>query len=123
MRDCTSAEVTAEVGLALCDAMAAWRSEDFARAVADLSPVRSKVQRIGGSHAQRDLVTQILMASAIGAGRYDLAREALTERVVAHPNNLETWRLYAGVLEQLGDGSAAGARTRATVLAGHTAAV
>jgi tetratricopeptide (TPR) repeat protein len=115
---CTTAQVTAEVGQALCGAMVAWRTEDFARAVGHLAPARSKMQRIGGSHTQRDLITQILIASSIGAGRLDFARGILAERVALRPNNCETWRLYASVLEQLGDGgAAAGARARAVELA------
>ena len=73
----TSARVTAEVGRTLCEAMVAWRAEDFGRVVALLEPVREKVVRIGGSHAQRRLVTQILAASAKQAGRADLARAIL----------------------------------------------
>lgn len=115
---CTTAQVTAEVGHALCEAMVAWREEDFARAVASLAPARSRMHRIGGSHTQRDLITQILVAAAIGAGRVDLARAVLAERAALRPNNFQTWQLYASVLEQSGDaGAAAGARARVVELA------
>jgi tetratricopeptide (TPR) repeat protein len=115
---CTTAQVTAEVGHALCDAMVAWRKENFARAVACLAPACSRLQRIGGSHTQRDLITQIFVAAAIGAGRFDLARGILAERTALRQNSFQTWRLYASVLEHSGDASAAtAARARAAELA------
>ena len=48
-------------------------------------PIRYKVIRIGGSHAQRDLVTQTLIAAAERAGETNLARALLAERVAVRP--------------------------------------
>lgn len=76
----TTARVTAEVGSTLCEALVAWRAQDFERVVAALTPVRAKMSRIGGSHAQRDLITQVLTASANAAGRTDVARAILTAK-------------------------------------------
>lgn len=113
----TTARVTAEVGLALCGAIVAWRSEDFSSAADSLASLRATTQRIGGSHTQRDLIAQILVAAAIGAGRLDFARGLLGERTERRPNNYESWRLYAGVLEGLGERDAgAAAQARATAL-------
>ena len=59
----TTARVTAEVGMPLCEAMAAWRAGDLAQVKTKLGAVRDRVIRVGGSHTQRDLFTQILAAA------------------------------------------------------------
>lgn len=58
----TTARVAAEVGLPICEAIVAWRSGDLEGAKRMLDPHRDHVIRIGGSHTQRDLFTQILAA-------------------------------------------------------------
>lgn len=114
----TIAQVTAEIGATLCEALARWKTGDFARVVDDLAPVRSRIQRIGGSHTQRDLFTQILIAAAMRSGRLPLARALLAERSALRPHNPEAWRLYADVLGQLGDaGPAARAQATSSALA------
>ena len=60
----TTAEVTRYVGLALCEAIAAHRAGDHARAVARLGPLRQRLQAIGGSHTQRDVFEQLLADAA-----------------------------------------------------------
>ncbi len=56
------------------------------RRVIDLIlPVRYKVIRIGGSHAQRDLVTQTLIAAADRVGETNLTRALLAERLAVRP--------------------------------------
>ena len=110
----TQAHVLAGVGLPLCEAMLAWRQRDFARAVGLLEPLRYRLYRVGGSHAQRDVFTQLLIDCAIRAGKLSLARALLAERVALRPGNLTGWRRYAGVLERLGDAAgAARAQTQA----------
>ena len=64
----------------------AWRSRDHARVVQRLAPVRGELWRIGGSHAQRDLFTLILLDSAIRAGNPALARTLRAERAALRPN-------------------------------------
>ncbi|MBI4207094.1 MAG: hypothetical protein HY527_18890 [Betaproteobacteria bacterium] len=116
--DQTTAQVAAEIGEALCEALVFWKRGDFGRVVAELAPMRSRLQRIGGSHTQRDLFTQILIVAAMRAGRLPLARALLAERCALRPHNPEAWRLYADVLGQLGDaGPAARARATSSALA------
>lgn len=95
----TQAVVMGEVGLALGEAALAHRQRDFARALDLLLPVRRAIRRIGGSHAQRDLFAQLVIDSAVKAGRYEVARELLGERLAARPQNawaLDQLRLVEG---------------------------
>ncbi|HEX4194476.1 MAG TPA: tetratricopeptide repeat protein, partial [Stellaceae bacterium] len=86
-REETEAAVMREVGLALGDAVLAHRGGDYARATDLLWPLHESFHRIGGSHAQRDLFTKLLIDSAMRAGRAEMARGLLSERLTARPDN------------------------------------
>ncbi|MGO8799720.1 MAG: tetratricopeptide repeat protein [Roseiarcus sp.] len=86
-------EITVDVGRRLVDGALAFAEGDYARAVQSILPARYKVIRIGGSHAQRDLVTQTLIAAAERAGRTNLARALLAERLAVRPTE-RTRRAY-----------------------------
>jgi tetratricopeptide (TPR) repeat protein len=94
----TTAAVAAEVGADLCAGVVAYRAGDFAAAVDHLAPLRARLPRIGGSHAQRDLFTQILVDAATRAGRREVARAVLAERAAARPGQ----RFYRSRLAALG---------------------
>ncbi|MGA2043510.1 MAG: tetratricopeptide repeat protein [Roseiarcus sp.] len=78
-------EITADVGRRLVDGALAFAEGDYARAVERILPVRYKAIRIGGSHAQRDLLTQTLIAAAERSGQTRLARALLAERLATRP--------------------------------------
>ena len=101
----------------LAFAVGAFAQGDHAAAVDLLLPCRYEIWRIGGSHAQRDLFTQTLIAAALGAQRWPLARALLAERLALKPASASSWRQYGEVLAKLGDGPAAeAARIEATRL-------
>jgi tetratricopeptide (TPR) repeat protein len=77
--------LTAEVGRRLIDGVLAFADGDYARAVEAILPVRYEAIRIGGSHAQRDVVNQTLIAAAERSGQWGLARALLAERVAIRP--------------------------------------
>lgn len=77
--------VTAEVGRTLIDGVLRFADGDYAGAVEAILPVRYEAFRIGGSHAQRDLVNQTLIAAAERAGRWNLARALHAERAALRP--------------------------------------
>jgi hypothetical protein len=77
--------LTAEVGRRLIDGVLAFAGGDYGRAVEAILPIRYEAIRIGGSHAQRDLVNQTLIAAAERAGQWSLARALLAERAAARP--------------------------------------
>lgn len=82
----TTARVNASVGRALCEAAVAWRAKDHARVVARLAPVRERLWRIGGSHAQRDLFTLLLLDSALKTDEHALAKTLRAGRAALRPN-------------------------------------
>jgi hypothetical protein len=84
----TEAAIMRDVGIALAEAMLAWRDGDAGRAVDLLWPVRHRIRRIGGSHAQRDVFDQTLVTAALQAGRLPLARALVSERLQRKPTGL-----------------------------------
>ena len=84
--DCQAA-VLSTVGLAIVDALIAFGRGRYAAAARRLAPHRDAIQRIGGSHAQRDVFNQLLIESALRAGNGTLTRELLTARATRRPGN------------------------------------
>ena len=77
--------MTAEVGRRLIDGALAFADGDYAQAVEAILPVRHEAVRIGGSHAQRDIVNLTLIAAAERSGQWRLARALLAERAGVRP--------------------------------------
>jgi hypothetical protein len=86
-------EVTVEVGRRLIDGALSFAEGDYAAAVEAILPVRYHAIRIGGSHAQRDIVNQTLIAAAERSQQWRLARALLAERVAIRPT-ARTRRAY-----------------------------
>jgi hypothetical protein len=115
--DTTEGPIFRAVGLPLCEAIAAYGRGDYGAAVDLLAPVRREVYRIGGSHAQRDLFFRLLVAAALRAERYRLARALVAERNALNPRSAWGWKRAAAALEGLGETQeAAAARRRAEEL-------
>jgi tetratricopeptide (TPR) repeat protein len=83
-----------EVGLPLMRGLLALARGDADAAAELIYPVRAQAQRLGGSHAQRDLIDQTLLAAAAASGhqrgghglnRQALGRALLNERMLAKP--------------------------------------
>ena len=64
---------------------ASLRRRRDAEAIEAILPVRYEAHRIGGSHAQRDIVTLTLIAAAERSGQWRLARALLAERAALRP--------------------------------------
>jgi tetratricopeptide (TPR) repeat protein len=84
-------QVTSEIGRRLVDGMLAFATSDYGRAVEAILPVRNDAARIGGSHAQRDVINLTLIAAAQRSGQRSLERALLAERGRSAPN-LQRWR-------------------------------
>lgn len=65
---------------AVSQAFAAFERRDFAAAIDALEPIADALERIGGSHAQLDLVRFTLLKAYLGADRPDDARRTLNLR-------------------------------------------
>ncbi len=61
-------------------AFAAFERRDFAATIDALEPIADDLERIGGSHAQLDLVRFTLLKAYLGAERQDEARRLLSAR-------------------------------------------
>lgn len=77
--------VAREVGLPLMRGLLAFAHGDADAAVAALHSARGQAQRIGGSHAQRDLIDQTLLAASVRASHRHVGRALLNERRLAKP--------------------------------------
>jgi tetratricopeptide (TPR) repeat protein len=108
----TNRDITRQVGQSVVRAITAFADGDFARVIDLLLPLRYEIWRIGGSHAQRDLFTQTLIAASLADKRWPLARALLAERVALRPASAPSWRQYAQALQALGDKPGAAAALR-----------
>jgi hypothetical protein len=98
----TNAQNTRAVGLPIAYAIVAMAAGRPAEAVERLMPVRSRSYRIGGSHAQRDLVQLTAIGAALAARNGRLARAIAAERTEQRPASPHNWRLTARALEVQG---------------------
>jgi tetratricopeptide (TPR) repeat protein len=67
-------QVTAEIGRPLVEGVLAFAACDYGRAVESILPAQDNWARIGGSHAQRDVINLMLIAAAERSGQLGLAR-------------------------------------------------
>ena len=91
----SSAATLAEVEIPLAGAVLAHRKGDYTRVVTLMEPIRHAIVHIGGSHAQRDLFTEMLLDAALKSGRTGLARSILADEAKARPIPLDKRRAYA----------------------------
>ena len=100
--DGTNAENARAVGLPIAHAIVAMAAGRPADAAEQLMPVRSRSYRIGGSHAQRDLVQLTAIGAALASRNGRLARALAAERTEQKPASPHNWRLTARALEAQG---------------------
>ncbi|HEV8692353.1 MAG TPA: tetratricopeptide repeat protein [Ideonella sp.] len=74
-----------EVGLPLMRGLLSFAHGEADNAVASLHAARTQAQRLGGSHAQRDLIDQTLLAASARASHRHVGRALLNERRMAKP--------------------------------------
>jgi len=74
-----------EVGLPLMRGVIAFAKGEHDIAAETLYTTRASAQRFGGSHAQRDLIDQTILAATARGGRRALGRALVHERLMAKP--------------------------------------
>jgi hypothetical protein len=92
-----------EVGLPLMRGVLAYARGDFDAAADLMQPARMIAHRFGGSHAQRDVIDQTLLAACAQGRRHrSLGRALLNERLMAKPATPLTrhWAQRLGVAER-----------------------
>src|SRR5665213_940128 len=78
---------------AICRAARAYAEQDFAQCAERLAPVASEVVRIGGSHAQREMIEDMLLIALMKSGEAARARELLDRRLHRRPSMRDSrWR-------------------------------
>ena len=89
-----------DVGVPLVEGLVAFHRAAYDDCVARLFPLRADIWRIGGSHAQRDIVDWTLTAAALRAGRRTLALGLAYERLAGRPESVVNQR-FQRTAEQL----------------------
>jgi tetratricopeptide (TPR) repeat protein len=79
------AAILREAALPACHAALAHRQGRYADAVAALRPALGGLYRLGGSHAQQDVLEQLFLDAAMKAGLHDDARLLLERAAGRHP--------------------------------------
>lgn len=92
-----------EIGLPFCHALQDFAAGDYRRCVQRLLPVRYRTHRLGGSHAQRDVVAWTLLEAALRAGDGPLAVALANERCQLKPSSPQNWRFVARAYALAGD--------------------
>jgi hypothetical protein len=77
----------------ICRAARAFAEQDFPACVGILQPVATEVVRIGGSHAQREMIEDTLLVALMKSGEAAKARELLDRRLHRRPSLRDArWR-------------------------------
>ena len=79
----------------ICRAMRAFASEDYPACVGRLEGVLGEVARIGGSHAQREIIEDTFLVALIRSGDLPRARALLDRRLHRRPSPRDTRWLAA----------------------------
>jgi hypothetical protein len=100
--DTSHAALVGTIALPLCEAVLAYGQGQPARTVALMRPVLGEMSRLGGSHAQQDVLEQLYLHAALQAGLDDDAR-LLLERAAGRYKLPPKRRIgYRAAAERLG---------------------
>jgi tetratricopeptide (TPR) repeat protein len=85
-----------EVALPLCEGLHAFAARDYRTAIAKIEPLESRIVRLGGSRAQRDVFHDTLLEACFRAGDMERAERLLAARVARRPDHYWVNRLSWG---------------------------
>jgi hypothetical protein len=91
----TMGPIVRDYAVPICEAVRAHRAGAYEQAVALMRPVVGGMWRLGGSHAQQDVLEQLYVDSALRAGSHGdirLALERVSGRRVVPPARWVGWR-------------------------------
>lgn len=95
------AAVLRDAALPVCEAVLAHRRGDFVAAVEAMRPALGAMGRLGGSHAQQDVLEQLFLDAAVQAGAEEDARTLLERVAGRHPVPPERRVGYAEAARQV----------------------
>lgn len=78
--------VLGEVGVPLAEGLLAYAQGNYAKTVDCLLPIKDRIINIGGSHAQRAIFSDVLIAACLYSGAYDDAVELIEAKQRFWPN-------------------------------------
>ncbi len=91
-----------EVVVPMLEGLHAFARGEYARTVEAMGPVEDRIWEVGGSHAQREVFHDTLLAAALRAGQMDRARPMLERRLARRPNPGRYWEETAAALRAPG---------------------
>ena len=80
-----------EVVVPLLEGLHAFARGDYAASVARMAPVDARIVEVGGSHAQREVFHDTLLAAALRGGMPERATSLLDRRLAKRPNPGPFW--------------------------------
>lgn len=80
-----------QVAVPLLEGLYAFARGDHAGAVTMLSPIEPRIHEVGGSHAQREVFHDTLLAATLRAGLVEPATALLARRLAKRPNPGHYW--------------------------------
>jgi tetratricopeptide (TPR) repeat protein len=80
-----------EVVMPLLEGLHAFARGEHAEAAARIAPIESRIREVGGSHAQREVFHDTLLAAALRAGLHEQAAALLERRLAKRPNPGHYW--------------------------------
>jgi tetratricopeptide (TPR) repeat protein len=86
------APVYRDIGLPVMNALVAFHRGAYDQAVDQLLPARFNLWKMGGSHAQRDVIEWTLAVAAVRAGQHDIALSLAYERLATRPESVPNRR-------------------------------
>ena len=98
----TNAMMSREIGVPGCEGLAAFGRGEYAQAIELLLPLRGKTNRLGGSHAQRDMFSWTMTEAAIRLGDRALSEAFVAERLAGKPESPinRAWAMRAAKLNR-----------------------
>lgn len=83
----TGYAVMQDIGLPVCRAFYNFGQGNYNAVIDDLLPIQDQVYRLGGSHAQRDVVDRTLLEASLRAANKTVAEQQLSKRLQELPES------------------------------------
>lgn len=103
LEDSTQGKISADVGVLLAEGLKLARARDYEQAYRKIELIRYSMDQIGGSKAQRDVFTMIMLDCLKSSHETIKARSFFAERVAMKKQSSWSWKNYGDLLKQTGE--------------------